>query len=185
MPTHRLTAQLSLLSLVTTRIRTLPLSLFTPAPLPMTLPLSSPGQQCPAAASAPRSALAHQTTSLMRMAPWCARTQAHHLSIWKGGTCSSRSAGPPEHPTLLVWMYNIIGYNFTSSPRKPSPRARLRRTIPVQSRREHRMRPPQEPDASTTPVGQQTPCLFLQPRAHADTMIMQRVIFLSLPILQF
>ena len=60
--------------------------------------------------------------------------------------------------SVLVWVCNVTGDHLTSSPRKPSPCARLGRTMPVPSRREHRMHPPSFPLKSqmpnTTTVGQ-------------------------------
>ena len=53
-------------------------------------------------------------------------TQAHHMSIWNGGTCLLCCV-PLVLPVrlnihhLLVWMCNITSYHLTSSPRKPSP----------------------------------------------------------------
>ena len=101
--------------------------------------------------------------SQMRMVHQRAPTQTHHLSIWNIGTC--RLCCVPlvlqvkiEHPHPSWSRCPTSSASISPHPLQSQAPARLRGTMPVPSRREHRMRPlllpSQEPDASTAPVGQ-------------------------------
>ena len=103
--------------------------------------------------------------SQMRMVHQRAPTQVHHLSIWNSGTCRLCCVllvlqVKIEHPHPSWSECPTSSASISPHPLQSQAPVRLRDTMPVPSRREHRMRPlslpSQEPDASTAPVGQHT-----------------------------